>query len=163
MFRYVQLAGFSRGHGHFSVGHFCVELAYTVHKIPMYTCATSLMNPKQPWQFVSLFARPVVLNFKHPIHYTVIIAPILLPTTTHRTQELISALDLHTVPWSQVPRRLKQRLSLPLEDRGIDSLALNLTVAVQAKDYSNSVVPLNRFLVYVHAGSFCNLLLCKFR
>ncbi len=117
------------------------------------------MNPKQHWQFVSLFARPVVLNFEHPIHFT----PNLLPTTTHCTQELISALDLHTVPWSQVPRRLKQSLSLPLEDRGIDSLALNLTVAVQAKDYSNSVVPLNRFLVYVHVGSFCNLLLCRFR
>eukprot|EP00435_Cladocopium_sp_Y103_P015327 s274_g3.t1 len=59
-------------------------------------------------------------------------------------KELISALDLHTVPWSQVPRRLKQHLQLPLEDRGIDSLALNLTVAVQAKDYGGAV-PLTTF------------------
>ena len=60
-------------------------------------------------------------------------------------KELISALDLHTVPWNQLPRRLKQHLQLPLEDRGIDSLALNLTVAVQAKDYGGAV-PLNRCL-----------------
>ncbi|CAK9051805.1 unnamed protein product [Durusdinium trenchii] len=58
--------------------------------------------------------------------------------------ELISALDLGTIPWSHVPRRLKDHLSLPLGDRGIDSLALNLTVAVQAKDYTNGSVPLNR-------------------
>ena len=60
-----------------------------------------------------------------------------------RELELISALDLGTVPWSLVPVKLKEQLGLPLEDKGIDSLALNLTVAVQAKDYSNSV-PLNR-------------------
>ena len=60
-------------------------------------------------------------------------------------KELISALDLHTVPWNQLPRCLKQHLQLPLEDRGIDSLALNLTVAVQAKDYGGAV-PLNRCL-----------------
>lgn len=90
-----------------------------------------------------------MFGFKHPLHYT----PNLL-AIIHCTQELISALDLHTVPWSQVPRHLKQRLALPLEDRGIDSLALNLTVAVQAKDYSNSVVPLNRFFGYAQVGSF---------
>ena len=44
--------------------------------------------------------------------------------------------DLQTVPWAQLPIRLKEALGLPLEDRGIDSLALNLSVAVQAKDYS---------------------------
>ncbi|CAK9078840.1 unnamed protein product [Durusdinium trenchii] len=62
--------------------------------------------------------------------------------------ELISALDLGTIPWSHVPRRLKDRLALPLGDRGIDSLALNLTVAVQAKDYTNGLVPLNRLATF---------------
>ena len=66
-------------------------------------------------------------------------------------KELIIALDLHTVPWSHVPRRLKQHLQLPLEDRGIDSLALNLTVAVQAKDYGGTV-PLNRRLGGLETG-----------
>ena len=62
-----------------------------------------------------------------------------------RELELISALDLGTVPWSLVPIKLKEQLGLPFEDKGIDSLALNLTVAVQAKDYSNGKsVPLNR-------------------
>ncbi|CAE8590503.1 unnamed protein product, partial [Polarella glacialis] len=51
--------------------------------------------------------------------------------------ELISALDLGTVPWSEVPVSLKQALGLAAGDKGIDSLALNLTVAVQAKDYTN--------------------------
>jgi len=58
--------------------------------------------------------------------------------------ELISALDLGTVPWSLLPIKFKEQLRLPLEDKGIDSLALNLSVAVQAKDYTNSTVPLNR-------------------
>ena len=62
-----------------------------------------------------------------------------------RELELISALDLGTVPWSLLPIKLKEQLSLPLEDKGIDSLSLNLTVAVQAKDYSGGkAVPLNR-------------------
>ena len=62
-----------------------------------------------------------------------------------RELELISALDLGTVPWSLLPVKLKEGLGLPLEDKGIDSLALNLTLAVQAKDYSNgNSVPLNR-------------------
>ena len=62
-----------------------------------------------------------------------------------RELELISALDLGTVPWSLLPIKLKEGLGLPLEDKGIDSLALNWTVAVQAKDYSNgNSVPLNR-------------------
>ncbi|CAJ1400036.1 unnamed protein product [Effrenium voratum] len=63
-----------------------------------------------------------------------------------RELELISALDLQTVPWAQLPIRLKEALGLPLKDRGIDSLALNLSVAVQAKDYSanSGAVPLNR-------------------
>ncbi|CAJ1413642.1 unnamed protein product [Effrenium voratum] len=56
-----------------------------------------------------------------------------------RELELISALDLGTVPWGQLPIRFKERLGLPLQDRGIDSLALNLSVAVQAKDYEASV------------------------
>ena len=57
--------------------------------------------------------------------------------------ELISALDLGTVPWSLLPIRFKEQLRLPLEDKGIDSLALNLSVAAQAKDYSNGTsVPL---------------------
>ena len=59
--------------------------------------------------------------------------------------ELISALDLGTVPWSLLPIKFKEQLGLPLEDTGIDSLALNLTMAVQAKDYLNgNSVPLNR-------------------
>ncbi|CAE8602100.1 unnamed protein product [Polarella glacialis] len=59
--------------------------------------------------------------------------------------ELISALDLGTVPWSEVPISLKQALELPAGDNGIDSLALNLTVAVQAKHYTNGhSVPLER-------------------
>ncbi|CAJ1452515.1 unnamed protein product [Effrenium voratum] len=57
--------------------------------------------------------------------------------------ELISALDLGTVPWALLPVRFKERLGLPLADRGIDSLALNLSVAVQAKDYAGGV-PLHR-------------------
>ena len=62
-----------------------------------------------------------------------------------RELELISALDLGTVPWSLLPIKLKEELSLPLADKGIDSLSLNLTVAVQAKDYSGGkAVPLNR-------------------
>ena len=62
-----------------------------------------------------------------------------------RELELISALDLGTVPWSLLPIKLKEQLSLPLADKGIDSLSLNLTVAVQAKDYSEGkAVPLNR-------------------
>eukprot|EP00438_Fugacium_kawagutii_P032986 Skav223987 [mRNA] locus=scaffold6785:14752:17589:+ [translate_table: standard] len=61
-----------------------------------------------------------------------------------RELELISALDLGTVPWSVLPVKLKERLGLPVGDTGIDSLALNLSVAVQAKDYTNSTVPLAR-------------------
>ncbi|CAE8662323.1 unnamed protein product, partial [Polarella glacialis] len=63
--------------------------------------------------------------------------------------ELISALDLGTVPWSEVPVSLKQALELPVGDHGIDSLALNLTVAVQAKDYTNGhSVPLERLTTF---------------
>lgn len=43
----------------------------------------------------------------------------------------------------QLPVRFKEFWGLPLADRGIDSLALNLSVAVQAKDYEK-FVPLNR-------------------
>ena len=44
-----------------------------------------------------------------------------------------------------MPIKLKEQIGLPLEDKGIDSLALNLSVAVQAKDYSSgNSVPLNR-------------------
>lgn len=57
-----------------------------------------------------------------------------------RKLELISDLDLGTVPWSLLPIKLKQ-LGLPLEDKGIDSLAPNLSMAVQAKDYTNGTVP----------------------
>ncbi|CAJ1334187.1 unnamed protein product [Effrenium voratum] len=64
-----------------------------------------------------------------------------------RELELISALDLGTVPWSQLPIRFKERLGLPLQDRGIDSLALNLSVAVQAKDYQDKV-PLRRLATF---------------
>ena len=53
-------------------------------------------------------------------------------------------LQAHGSPGSSKP--LQDRLALPLGDRGIDSLALNLTVAVQAKDYTNGLVPLNRSL-----------------
>ncbi|CAE8594843.1 unnamed protein product [Polarella glacialis] len=66
-----------------------------------------------------------------------------------RELELISALDLGTVPWSEVPVSLKQALELPVGDHGIDSLALNLTVAVQAKDYTNGhSVPLERLTTF---------------
>eukprot|EP00438_Fugacium_kawagutii_P035439 Skav231809 [mRNA] locus=scaffold692:236098:255161:- [translate_table: standard] len=58
-----------------------------------------------------------------------------------RELELISALDLGTVPWSLLPIKFKKQLGLPLEDKGIDSLALNLSMAVQAKDYTNGTVP----------------------
>ena len=59
--------------------------------------------------------------------------------------ELISALDLGTVPWSQLPLHFKKSMGLPVGDKGIDSLSLNLSVAVQAKDYGDgSHVPLNR-------------------
>ena len=63
--------------------------------------------------------------------------------------ELISALDLGTIPWNQFPVQLKEQLALPLEDRGIDSLSLNLSVAVQAKDYANgSTVPLSSLATF---------------
>ena len=63
--------------------------------------------------------------------------------------ELISALDLGTVPWSQLPVHLKESLGLPLRDRGVDSLALNLSVAVQAKDYGEGrTVPLSRLTTF---------------
>ena len=62
--------------------------------------------------------------------------------------ELISALDLQTVPWHLVPINLKQQLGLPFGDKGIDSMALNLTAAVQAKDYTNSTVPLKSLLTF---------------
>ncbi|CAE8718296.1 unnamed protein product [Polarella glacialis] len=59
--------------------------------------------------------------------------------------ELVSALDLGTVPWSEVPVSLKKVLQLLAADKGIDSLALNLSVAVQAKDYADGrTVPLSR-------------------
>ncbi|CAE8614521.1 unnamed protein product [Polarella glacialis] len=59
--------------------------------------------------------------------------------------ELVSALDLGTVPWSEVPVSLKQALQLPAADKGIDSLALNLSLAVQAKDYTDGkTVPMAR-------------------
>ncbi|CAJ1336484.1 unnamed protein product [Effrenium voratum] len=64
-----------------------------------------------------------------------------------RELELISALDLGTVPWGQLPIRFKERLGLPLQDRGIDSLALNLSVAVQAKDYE-AAVPLRSLATF---------------
>ena len=38
--------------------------------------------------------------------------------------ELISALDLGTVTWDQLPVRLKDKLKLPRGDRGIDSMSL---------------------------------------
>eukprot|EP00438_Fugacium_kawagutii_P005870 Skav213722 [mRNA] locus=scaffold2678:300532:301712:- [translate_table: standard] len=60
--------------------------------------------------------------------------------------ELISALDLGTIPWTQLPAKLKEHLSLPMEDSGIDSLSLNL---VQAKDYATgSTVPLSRLATF---------------
>ena len=62
--------------------------------------------------------------------------------------ELISALDLQTVPWHLVPINLKQRLGLPFGDKGIDSMALNLTAAVQAKDYTDATVPLKSLLTF---------------
>ncbi|CAE8720240.1 unnamed protein product, partial [Polarella glacialis] len=63
--------------------------------------------------------------------------------------ELISALDLGTVPWSEVPVSLKQALELPVGDHGVDSLALNLSIAVQAKDYTNGhSVPLERLTTF---------------
>ena len=65
--------------------------------------------------------------------------------------ELISALDLGTVPWSQLPVHLKESLGLPLRDRGVDSLALNLSVAVQAKDYGEGrTVPLSRLATFYY-------------
>ncbi|CAK9026612.1 unnamed protein product, partial [Durusdinium trenchii] len=51
--------------------------------------------------------------------------------------------------------KLKRHLGLPFQDKGIDSLALNLSVAVQAKDYANRV-PGNRL------GTFYMLAQAKF-
>ena len=56
--------------------------------------------------------------------------------------ELISALDLGTVTWDQLPVKLKEKLKLPPRDRGIDSMSLDLKRAVQAKDYANGTVDL---------------------
>ena len=56
--------------------------------------------------------------------------------------ELISALDLGTVTWTQLPVKLKEKLELPQRDRGIDSMSLDLKRAVQAKDYANGTVDL---------------------
>ena len=57
-----------------------------------------------------------------------------------RELELISALDLGTVTWNQLPVKLKENLNLPQRDRGIDSMSLDLKKAVQAKDYANGTV-----------------------
>ena len=56
--------------------------------------------------------------------------------------ELISALDVGTVTWDQLPVKLKEKLKLPRRDRGIDSMSLDLKRAVQAKDYANGTVDL---------------------
>lgn len=56
--------------------------------------------------------------------------------------ELISALDLGTVTWTELPVKLKEKLKLPRRDRGIDSMSLDLKRAVQAKDYANGTVDL---------------------
>ena len=56
--------------------------------------------------------------------------------------ELISALDLGTVTWDQLPVKLKEKLKLPRRDRGIDSMSLDLKRAVQAKEYANGTVDL---------------------
>ena len=49
--------------------------------------------------------------------------------------------------FSQV--KIKRHLGLPFRDRGIDSLSLNLSVAVQAKDYAKDhVVPLNSLTTF---------------
>ncbi|CAE8585111.1 unnamed protein product [Polarella glacialis] len=70
--------------------------------------------------------------------------------------ELISALDLGTVPWPEVPISLKQALKLPAGDKGIDSLALNLSIAVQAKDYAEGhkvpLAQLTNFFFLASAG-----------
>ena len=57
-----------------------------------------------------------------------------------RELEFISALDLGTVTWNQLPVKLKEKLNLPQRDRGIDSMSLDLKQAVQAKDYANGTV-----------------------
>ena len=59
-----------------------------------------------------------------------------------RELELISALDLGTVTWAQLPVKLKEKLKLPQRDRGIDSMSLDLKRAVQAKDYADGTVDL---------------------
>ena len=55
---------------------------------------------------------------------------------------------------------LKRQLNLPLRDTGIDSLALNLTVAVQAKDYGGAVplkecLWLKQWMVFVDLVGKC--------
>ena len=57
-------------------------------------------------------------------------------------------LDSTLTAIGQLPVRFKEFWGLPLADRGIDSLALNLSVAVQAKDYEK-FVPLNRLATWL--------------
>ncbi len=57
-------------------------------------------------------------------------------------------LDQTLTATGQLPVRFKEFWGLPLADRGIDSLALNLSVAVQAKDYEK-FVPLNRLATWL--------------
>lgn len=59
-------------------------------------------------------------------------------------------LDSTLIATGQLPVRFKEFWGLPLADRGIDSLALNLSVAVQAKDYEK-FVPLNRLATWLGA------------
>lgn len=54
-----------------------------------------------------------------------------------------SQLKTSRTDFSSAEVKLKQQLRLPFRDKGIDSLALNLSVAVQAKDYAGTV-PWNR-------------------
>ena len=60
------------------------------------------------------------------------------------------------LPQFAIEVKLKRHLGLPFRDKGIDSLSLNLSVAVQAKDYAkDQVVPLNRlgtFYLLAQAG-----------
>ena len=57
-------------------------------------------------------------------------------------------LDQFLTAIGQLPVRFKEFWGLPLADRGIDSPALNLSVAVQAKDYEK-FVPLNRLATWL--------------
>ena len=84
-----------------------------------------------------------------------------------RELELISALDLGTVPWSQLPIRFKERLGLPLQEHGIKSESRSFSISRWERNgFRGKALFLNRGLVHRQAcskilGTFFCSFLCR--